>query len=114
MILSGTWPLFVSIAIVSLFRIDFVNSTSVKASWSPINSPYVDHYTVYYYYPSPDQSGRSKRQNNQQLAVFPAGSSSGVIGGLDEGQNYLFSLAVMFNIKGQLFEGKKTEPAPPG
>ena len=86
----------------------------MKASWTPINSPYLDHYTVYYYYPSPDQSGQRKRQNNQQVAVFPAGSSSGVIGGLVEEQNYLFSLAVMFNIKEQLFQGKKTEPVPPG
>ena len=102
------------VAIVTHFRTDIVNSTSVKASWTPIDSPYLDHYSVYYYYPNPDESGRRKRQNNHQLAVFPAGSSSGVIGGLEEGQNYLFSLAVMFNIKGQLFQGKKTEPAPPG
>ena len=105
---------FASVAIVNLFRTDVVNGTSVKASWTLIDSPYLDHYIVYYYYPRPDQSGRRKRQNNQQLAVFPAGSSSGLIGGLDEGQNYLFSLAVMFNIKGELFQGKKTEPAPPG
>ena len=103
-----------SVAIVNLFTTDIVNSTSVNASWTPIDSPYLDHYTVYYYYPNPDQSGRRERQNNHQLAVFPAGSSFGVIGGLEEGQNYLFSLAVMFNINGQLFEGKKTEPAPPG
>ena len=107
--------MFDFVAIVNIFRTDIVNSTSVKASWAPIDSPYLDHYTVYYcYYPSPDQNGRRKRQNNQQLAVFPAGSSSGAIGGLDEGQNYLFSLAVTFNIKGKLFQGKKTEPAPPG
>ena len=86
----------------------------MNTSWTPVDSPYLDHYTVSYYLASPDQSGRKKRQNNQQLAVFLAGSSSGVIGGLEEGQNYLFSLAVTFNIKGQLFQGKKTEPAPPG
>ena len=108
--------LFVSVAIVNLFRTDIVSSTSVNASWSPVDSPYLDHYTVYYYfyYPSPDQGGRRKRQNNQQFAVFTAGSSSGVIGVLKEGHNYLFSLAVTFSIKGQLFEGKKTDPAPPG
>ena len=106
--------IYFCIAIVDLFTTDVVNSTSVKASWAPIDSPYLDHYVVYYYYPIPDQSGGRKRKNSQQIAVFTAGSSSGVIAGLEEGQNYLFSLAVMFNFKEQLFEGKKTQPAPPG
>ena len=104
---------FASLAIVSLFRTDVMSSTSVKASWTPVDSPYLDHYTVYYH-ANPDQGGTRKRQNHLQIAVFPAGSSFGVIGGLEEGQNYLFSLAVFFIINGEIFEGKRTEPAPPG
>ena len=103
-----------SLAVVSLFRTDMINSTAVIASWTPVDSPYLDHYTVYYYL-DPDQSDKEKRQSSQQTIVFPVGSSSGVIGGLKEGQDYLFSLAVTFNINGQLFEGReRTEPAPPG
>ena len=104
---------FVSLVVVSLFRTDIINSTSVIASWTPVDSPYLDHYTVYYY-PDPAQSGRRKKQSKQPIAVFPAGSSSGVVGGLEEGQDYLFSLAVTFSINGQLFEGERTEPAPLG
>ena len=78
-----------------------------------MESPYLDHYIVYYY-PDPDQSDRKKRQVNEQKAVFPAGSTSGVIAGLEEGQNYLFSLAVVFNISRTLFEGERTKPVPPG
>ena len=78
-----------------------------------MDSPYLHHYIVYYY-SDPEQSHRRKRQINEQQAVFPAGSTSGVIGGLEEGQDYLFSLAVVFNINGNLFEGEGTKPAPPG
>ena len=104
---------FPSLAVVCLFRTDVISSTSVNTSWTPVDSPYLDHYTVYYY-PDPDQSGRRKRQHMLKIEEFPAGSSSGVIGGLEEGQDYLFSLAVSFSINGQLFEGERTEPAPPG
>ena len=81
--------------------------------WSEVDSPYLNHYTVYYY-PDPDTSSRRKRQNNEQMAVFPADVTSGVIGELEEGRDYLFSLAVTLNINGQLFEGERTEPMPPG
>ena len=81
--------------------------------WFEVDSPYLDHYTVYYY-PNPAQNGGGKRQDNEQIAEFPAGKSFGVIGGLEEGQDYLFSLAATINISGQMFEGQRTEPAPPG
>ena len=101
------------LAITILFRTEIINSTSVISLWAPVNGPYLDHYAVYYY-TDPDQSDSRKRQINEQKAVFPAGSTSGVIGGLEEGQNYLFSLAVVFNISGKLFEGERTKSAPPG
>ena len=104
---------FVSVVVVSLFRTDIINSTAVIASWTPVDSPYLDHYTVYYY-PDPDQNGRRKRQSSQQKAVFSVENSFGVIGGLEEGKEYLFSLAVAFNINGQLIEVERTEPVPPG
>ena len=101
------------LATTSQFSTEKINSTAVQAMWSEVDSPYLSHYTVYYY-PDPAPSGRRKRQDNELMKIFPAGSSFGVIGGLEEGQDYLFSLAVTFNISGQLFEGERTEPAPPG
>ena len=103
----------ICLAITSQFSTKRINSTAVLAMWTVVDSTYLAHYTVYYY-PDPDQSGRRRRQNNEQMAVFPAGSSSGEIGGLEEGQDYLFSLAVTFSINGQLFEGERTKPAPLG
>ena len=102
-----------SLAVTDQFSTEMINSTAVSAMWTPVNSPNLDHYTIYYY-PDPDQSSRRKRLSNEQNATFPAGSSSGVIGGLVEGQHYLFSLAVTFNINGQLLEGERTMPARPG
>ena len=90
------------------FSTERLNSTAVQAMWSEVVSEYVDHYTVYYY-PNPAQNDRRKRQNNEQMVVFPAGSSSGVIGGLNEEQDYLFSLAITFIISGELFEGERTD-----
>ena len=90
-----------------------ISSTAVRAVWSEVDSPYLDHYTVYYY-PDSAQTSRKKRQNSEQMVLFPAGITSGVIEGLEEGQDYLFSLAVTFTLNGQLFEGETTEPAPIG
>ena len=98
-----------SVAVTSDFSTERINSTAVRANWSEVVSDYLYHYTVYYY-PNPAQNSRRKRQNNERNATFPAGSSSGVIGGLDEDKNYLFSLAVTFNINGQIFEGERTDP----
>ena len=98
-----------SLAVTNKFSTERINNTAVQANWSEVVSDYLDHYTVYYY-PNPAQNGRSKRQNNEQNATFPADSSSGVIGGLDEDKGYLFSLAVAFNISGELFEGERTKP----
>ena len=65
-----------------------------------VESAYLDHYTVYYY-PNPAHIGGSKMENNEKLTMFPAGRSFGVIGGLDEEQEYLFSIAaiILFNRK---------------
>ena len=102
-----------SLAVTNKFSTEMINSTAVQAMWSEVDSPYLVHYTAYYY-SNTIQSSRRKRQNNEQNATFLAGSSSGVIGGLVNGQHYLFSLAVTFNVNGQLLEWTRTEPAPLG
>ena len=101
------------VALTSFFRTEVIYITSVIALWAPVCSPYLDHYIVYYY-PDPEQGDTRKRQANEQKAVFPTGSTSGVIRGLEVGQHYLFSLAVVLNISGVAFEGERTKPVPPG
>ena len=105
--------IIMSLAEIELFITKIINSTAVRAMWFEVESPYLDHYTLYYY-PNPAQNGGRKRQSNEQLAMFPAGMSFGVIGGLEEEQKYTFSVAAIILINGQLYEGERTEPAPPG
>ena len=102
-----------SIAVVELFNSKVMNSTAVRAMWFELESHFLDHYTIYYY-PDPAQTGHTKGGSHEQMATFPAGKSSGVIGGLEEGQEYLFSIAAIILINGKIYEGQRTEPAPPG
>ena len=98
---------------IEVFSTKILNSTSVRAMWFEVENPYLGWYTIYYS-PDPAQNGRRKRQNNEKMAEFPAGRYFGVIGGLEEEQEYLFTITATFNMSGQIFEGQRTEPAPPG
>ena len=102
-----------SLAVIRLFSTEIINSTAVRAMWFEVESPHLDHYTVYYYL-NPARNGGSKRQSNEVLAMFPAGRSFGVIEGLKEQQEYLFSIAVIVLINEQRYAGDRTEPAPQG
>ena len=94
----------------SQFSIESINNTAVQAMWSEVVSPYLDHYTVYYYLNSA-QNVTGRKHVNETMVDFPPGSSFGVIGALDEESEYLFSLAVTFNINGSMFEGRRTPPS---
>ena len=72
-----------------------VNSTSVWVSWSPINLTVVDHYTVHYVY--------ATVSNGSWEVMFPGNTTSGVVSGLQGGQQYLFSVTVTLNVKGQSY-----------
>ena len=64
-----------SLALIELFNTKIINSTAVQAMWFEVESPHLDHYTVYYY-PNPAQNGGGrKRQSNHQMTAFPAGMS---------------------------------------
>ena len=77
--------------------------------WQPITAPEVKHYTVYYI-----STSKHKRQSDMGKKTFPAGSNEGVIGGLQDNLNYLFSLSVTYEINGVDYEGERTQPIPPG
>ena len=70
-------------------------STSVRVSWTPVNLPVVDHYTVHY----------TTVGGVNGTITFPASASSAVVSGLQEGQQYQFSVTVTLNINGKLFRG---------
>ena len=98
-----------SIAIVSGFNITKISSTAVLVMWQPITAQDVKHYTVYYI-----STSKRKRQSDMGKKTFPAGSSEGVIGGLQDNLNYLFSISVTYEINGVDYEGERTQPIPPG
>ena len=98
-----------SVAVASLFSIETINSTVVRATWSEVESLYLDHYTLYYYLNS-TQNRNGLNRSNEKTVKFPAGRSFGMIGALDEELQYLFSLTVTFNISGTMFEGRRTAP----
>ena len=77
-----------------------VSSSSVRVFWSPV----VDHYTAH--------NGRvgSGIQFDSGTASFPACSSSGVMSGLQEGQQYQFSVNATLLIDGQTYTGTTGEP----
>ena len=83
-----------------------MNSSSVRVTWTPLNKPVVDHYTVHY---TRVDSGRSG-QIGSETVTFPASASSGVVSGLQEGQQYQFSVSVSISVNGQTYTSPPGEP----
>ena len=81
------------VAIVSVISTTPLNSTSASVSWTLVNLTVVYHYTVHY----TTVSGVSG------TVTFPNTVSSGVVSGLQGGQQYQFSVTVTLNISGELY-----------
>ena len=87
------------IAIVSGITAVPLSSTSVRVSWTPVNLTVVDHYTVHY----------TTVGGVNGIVSFPATSSSGVVSGLQGGQEYWFSVTVTLYVSGGLYIGSLDE-----
>ena len=74
----------------------------MRVTWTPLNESVVDHYTVHYSRVN-GGSGRRRRQVLSGTVTFPVSVSSGVVSGLQEGQQYQFSVSVSLLIGGQTF-----------
>ena len=83
------------LALVSGITVATLSSTSVRVSWTPVNLTVVDHYTVHY----------TTLVGVSGIVSFPATSSSGVVSGLQGGQEYWFSVTVTLNVNGELYIG---------
>ena len=91
---------------ISIVSVDPVNSTAVSVTWisTSLNGSVVDHYTVHY-----------SRLNGSDIissetVTFPASASSGVVSGLQEGQQYQFSVSVSFTVNGLTYNSTPGEP----
>ena len=76
----------------------------MRVTWTRLNEPVVKHYTVHYSRVN-GGSGRRRRQVGSETVIFPASASSGVVSGLQEGQQYQFSVSVTLLIGGQTYNG---------
>ena len=96
------------IARVSDFNLTKISKTAVLAMWQSITAPEVKHYTLYYI------STKHKGQSDMGNKTFPTGSSRGIIRGLQDNLNYLFSLSVTYKINGIDYEIERIQPISPG
>ena len=91
------------IAIVSVLSATPLNSTSVRVTWTPVNLTVVYHYTVHY----------TTVGGVNGTVTFPDTVSSGVVSGLQGGQQYQFSVTVTLNISGELYTDPPEYILPP-
>ena len=83
----------------------------MRVTWTPLNVSAVDHYTVHYSKPVNGGSGRRRRQvAGSEIVTFPVSASSGVVSGLQEGQQYQFSVSVSLLIGGQTYNSTPGVP----
>ena len=103
--------LFIYLAQISIVSAVALNSTAVNVTWTPLNVLAVDHYTVHYSKLVNGGSGRRRRQvAGSEIVTFPANTSSGVVSGLQEGQQYQFSVSVSLLIGGQTYNSTPGVP----
>ena len=91
------------IAVVSDVSATPLNSTSVMVSWTPVNLTVVHHYTVHY----------TTVGGVNGMVTFPSTVSSGVVSGLQGGQQYQFSVTVTLNISGVFYIGSHNNTQQP-
>ena len=91
------------VAIVSVISATPLNSTSVRVSWTPVNLTVVYHYTVHY----------TTVGGVSGTVTFPNTVSSGVVSGLQGGQQYQFSVTVTLNISGEFYTDPPDYTLPP-
>ena len=91
---------------ICIVSVDPVNSIAVTVTWigTSLNGSVVDHYTVHY--SSLNGSGIA----HTKTVTFPASASSGVVSGLQEGQQYQFSVSVSISVNEQIFNSTPGEP----
>ena len=93
--------LFLS-APISVVSVELVSNTAVRVTWTPLNLPVVNHYTVHYSIVN-GGSSRRKRQSISGSVNYPASVSSGEVSGLLGGEQYQFSVSVALSVGGVLY-----------
>ena len=73
-----------------------------------MNLSVVDHYTVHY--SRVGSCSRKRQAMDSGTAIFPASASSGVVSGLQEGQQYQFSVSLSLTVSGQTFNSTPGTP----
>ena len=91
-------------------NVTMLSNTAVLVSWSPIKSPYADHYLLHYYIgPAEIEMQEVSSTDREQEVKLPIHASSTTITYLQKGYSYVFALAVVLKVNGDYYQGKKTE-----
>ena len=80
-----------------------VNATAVMIVWQALELEQLIHYTVLY---SAVGSGRAEKS-----VTFPISQQSGVVGGLEPGQQYMFQVMAVAVINGSDVDGERSAVA---
>ena len=78
-----------------------VNATAVMIVWQALDLEQLIHYTVLY---SAVGSGRAEEKS----VTFPISQHSGVVGGLEPGQQYMFQVMAVAVINGSDVDGERS------
>ena len=78
-----------------------VNATAVMVVWQALDLEQLIHYTVLY---SAVGSGRAEEKS----VTFPISQHSGVVGGLEPGQQYMFQVMAVALINGSDVDGERS------
>ena len=90
--IHGALQLLHSVARVTGVTVVALNSTAVNVSWTPVTLQETEyHYTVHY-----------TTMCGTVNVSYPASASSGVVSGLQEGQQYQFRVTLTFNVNGTI------------
>ena len=81
-----------------------VNATAVMIVWQTLELEQLIHYIVLY---SAVGSGRAEEKS----VIFPISQHSGVVGGLEPGQQYMFQVMAVAVINGSDVDGERSAVA---
>lgn len=96
--------------VVREVEVETLSDTSVRVSWTPLDSQDVEGYQVFYSIVSDSSSSRRRQVGGEASVVFLGSNvSSGVIEGLDQQAEYQFQVAVVITVSGLVREGQRSE-----
>ena len=91
-------------------KVNALGPSEVEVTWRPLDSQDIAGYRVYYRIA--DSVDVRRQAGGEELRMdFPAESASGVVGGLEEGEEYTFEVVAVVTVSGLDREGDRSPPS---